>query len=148
MNIRKMIKEDIDKGLFNAYKEGYIYHLNGRPDIFQKLSEDEYIKDFNETIKNNEIIVICDNDNVFGYLAYKISSNKIKKLWIEQLCILKEHQNKGYAKKLLNEANIIAARDNCKRIELSCWDFNDKALSLYENLGFNKQRIIFELPLN
>ena len=148
MIIRKMIKEDIENGLLDAYKEGYIHHLNGWPDIFKSLSEDEYLKDFNETLESNEIIVICEDEKVTGYLAYKISSKKIKKLNIEQLAVLKEYQNKGFGKKLIQEASNIASKENCKRIELNCWAFNEKALFLYENIGFTKQRIILEKTLN
>ena len=148
MIIRKMIKDDINNGLFNAYKEGYLHHLNGRPDIFQNLSEEDFLKDFTETIEKREIIVICDDKKVTGYLAYQISSNKIKKLNIDQLAVLKEYQNKGFGKKLIQEAKKIASREKCERIELNCWSFNEKALSIYENLGFKQQRVILELPLN
>ena len=41
-----------------------------------------------------------------------------------------------------------ASKENCKRIELNCWAFNEKALSLYENIGFIKQRIILEKTIN
>ena len=49
-----------------------------------------YLKDFNETLESNEIIVICEDEKVTGYLAYKISSKKIKKLNIyrQVTCIL------------------------------------------------------------
>ena len=49
---------------------------------------------------------------------------------------------------LIDKAKTIATENHCKRIELDCWIFNKNALDVYEHIGFNKQRILFEMPLN
>ena len=46
-----------------------------------------------------------------------------------------------------NEAQNIAIENNCDRIELSCWLFNKNALEMYEHIGFDRQRIMYEMKL-
>ena len=41
----------------------------------------------------------------------------------------------------------IAETENCDRIELNCWMFNDNALKMYEHIGYVKQRIMYEMSL-
>ena len=47
----------------------------------------------------------------------------------------------------MEEAKGIAKENDCDRIELNCWLFNDNALKMYEHIGYNKQRIIYEMKL-
>ncbi len=47
----------------------------------------------------------------------------------------------------MNEAKGIALKNNCDRIELNCWIFNEKVITMYEHIGFERQRIIYEMPL-
>ena len=145
--IREATINDLDKGLLNVFIEGYRFHQNGRPDIFSNIS-DETLKD--DLIKNFETlltIVILDNDAIVGYLSYKIKERRTKKLYIDQLVIIEKYRGKGLGKKLMDEVKNIAIKNNCDRIELDCWMFNENALSMYEHIGFNRQRIIYEMPL-
>ena len=47
----------------------------------------------------------------------------------------------------MEEAKEIAKENDCDRIELNCWLFNDNALNMYEYIGYNKQRIIYKMKL-
>ena len=47
----------------------------------------------------------------------------------------------------MEEAKKIAKDNNCDRIELNCWLFNESALAMYEHIGYNKQRTIYELKI-
>ena len=47
----------------------------------------------------------------------------------------------------MNKAKEIAEENNCDRIELNCWMFNENALAMYEHIGFKKQRIMYEMKL-
>ena len=44
-------------------------------------------------------------------------------------------------KELMNKIDEIAKEENCERIELECWAFNENALGMYEHLGFGEQRV-------
>ena len=86
--IRKANIMDIDKGLLDVFIEGYRFHQNGRSDIFNNISDEMLSEDLVKCFENLSILVVLDNDNVVGYLAYKIKEKNTKKLHVEQLFIL------------------------------------------------------------
>lgn len=145
MNIRKATLNDIDNNLLSIYIEGFNYHLNARKDIFTELiSESAKEKLIEQITANNNTLVIEEESKIVGYISYKIKDNKVKTLWVDQLVVEKSKQKRGYGKKLMFEIEKVAKEEKCKRIELCCWTFNERALSMYERLGFKEQRKILE----
>ena len=145
--IREANINDIDNGLLEVYIEGYKYHHDGRPDIFLELSDEQLKKDLIENLDRLNTIVYVENNKVLGYLSYVIKKRHTKKLDVDQLVVKEEYRGKGIGKKLMEESKKIANENNCDRIELNCWMFNDSALAMYEHIGFDKQRIMFEMKL-
>ena len=145
--IREATLNDIDKGLLNVFIEGYRYHQNGRPDIFANISDNDLKNDLIENFDRLNTIVILDNEKIVGYLSYVIKKRHTGKLDVDQLVILEEYRGKGLGKKLMEEAKQIAKENECDRIELNCWLFNENALNMYEHIGYNRQRIIYEMKL-
>lgn len=45
---------------------------------------------------------------------------------------------------LILEAENLAKKLNCERIELNCWEFNETAIKFYEEIGMKTQRRIME----
>ena len=142
-SIREATLNDIDNGLLKVFIEGYRYHQNGRPDIFDNLSDEELKNNLIKVLEELPVIVILDNGTVVGYLAYFIKKHR-KKLEVDQLVILEEYRGKGLGKKLMDEATRIAKANECNRIELNCWLFNENALAMYEHIGYVRQRTIYE----
>ena len=147
MKIREATINDLNNGLLKVFIEGYRYHQNGRPDVFADLSDEDLKKDLIKQFENLSILVITDNDIIIGYLAYKIKEKHVKKLDVDQLIITEKYRRKGLGKALMNEAKDIALKNNCDRIELNCWTFNEEAITMYEHIGFERQRIVYEMPL-
>lgn len=147
IKIREATLNDLDIGLLDIFIEGYRYHQDGRIDIFPNISDEALKDDLLKNFENLSTIVILDNDAIVGYLSYKIKEKHTKKLDVDQLVITKSYRGKGLGKKLMNEAKNIAIKNNCSRIELNCWMFNENALAMYEHIGFDRQRIIYEMPL-
>lgn len=147
LKIREASINDIDKGLLKAFIEGYRFHQNGRPDVFANLTDEMLKSDLIDNMDRLSTILILDDDNIVGYLSYKIKEKYTKKLDIDQLVILEKYRGKGLGRKLIDEAKRIAIKNECDRIELNCWMFNENALEMYEHVGFNKQRIIYEIKL-
>lgn len=145
--IREATIDDLNKGLLNVFIEGYKYHQNGRPDVFVNVSDEVLKEDLIKNFENLSTIVILDNNVIVGYLSYKIKEKHSKKLDVDQLVIDEKYRGKGLGKKLMQEVKNIALKNNCDRIELSCWMFNENALAMYEHIGFDRQRIIYEMPL-
>ena len=149
MNIK--IKEatinDVDNGLLDVFIEGYNFHKEGRGDIFLDRSDSDFRKELIENFESLSTIIILKNGIIVGYLSYQIKEKYTKKLNIEQLIISKNYRKQGLGKKLIDEAKNIAIKNNCDRIELNCWTFNSDALAMYDHIGFNRQRIIYEMKL-
>ena len=146
-SIREATLNDFDKGLLKVFIEGYRYHQNGRPDIFANISDKDLKNDLIENFDRLNTIVILEDESIVGYLSYKIKEKHTKKLDVDQLVILEQYRGKWLGKKLMDEAKKIAIDNGCDRIELNCWLFNENALAIYEHIGFEHQRIIYELNL-
>ena len=148
IEIREASLLDIENGLLEVFIDGYRYHQYGRPDIFENLSDEELKQDLIKNFESFTIIVLTENNKIVGYLAYRIKEKHVKKLDVDQLVISKDSRNKGYGKMLMNETKNIAKKLGCARIELNCWLFNEKALAMYEHIGFERQRIIYEMKID
>ena len=147
LKIREANINDIDNGLLEVFIEGYRYHQKGRPDIFVNLSDEELKNDLIQNLDRLSTIVILDDEHIVGYLSYIIKKQHTWKLNVDQLVILERYRGKGLGKKLMDEAKRIAKENGCDRIELNCWLFNENALAMYEHIGFNRQRTIYELKI-
>ena len=145
--IKEATIKDIDKGLLNVFIQGYRFHQNGRPDIFVDVSDEDLREDLINNLENLPTIVVIYNDIIVGYLSYKIKEKHSKKLDVDQLVIDEKYRGQGLGKKLMEEVQNIALNNNCDRIELNCWMFNENALAMYEHIGFNRQRIMYEMKL-
>ena len=146
--VREATIDDVEKGLLYVFIEGYRFHQNGRPDVFVNLTDDQLKQ---VLLKNNfdrlKTIVISDNEEIVGYLSYRISDSNSRKLDVDQLVIKESYRRTGLGKKLIDEAKNIGVKNECNRIELNCWLFNQNAIDMYEHIGFNRQRIMYELKL-
>ena len=147
IEIREASIKDIDIGLLDVFIEGHRYHQNGRPDIFNNISNETLKENLVKNFENLSTLIILDDNKVVGYLAYRIKEKYTKKIDVDQLVILEQYRGKGLGKKLMNEVKNIGFKNNCDRIELNCWMFNENALAMYEHIGFERQRIIYELKL-
>ena len=148
IELRKATLEDLNKGLLEAYIDGYRFHQKGRPDVFN-IESDEVLK--NKIIKDFdrlEIIVSTLNDEVTGYISYEIKEKTYKKMYIDQLAVRNCFKKQGFGKLLMSKVKEIAASEGCKRIEFNCWMFNESAQGMYEHLGFQKQRIMYEMKID
>ena len=50
-----------------------------------------------------------------------------------------KNRRDGIGRKLINKAIEVAKENNCKRLELNCWEENYKAISFYEKQGMQTQ---------
>ena len=147
LEIRTAELSDIDKGLLEVFIEGYRFHQKGRPDVFMDLSDEELKNDLINSFETLKTIVILDENKVLGYVSYTIKTRHVSKLVVDQLVIKEELRGLGLGRILMDEVKKIALENNCERIELNCWMFNTNAQAMYEHIGFDKQRIMYELKL-
>ena len=150
MKIRKAEQYDINNNLLNLYIEGFNMHYEKRKDIFSEKSRDELKDNLIEMINNpNEtVFVIDDNEKIIGYAATQFKDKATKAIWIDEIVIDINYQNKGYGKTLIDEICKYARQNKCVRVELNCWCFNSNAIEFYNKLGFIEQRVIYERKIN
>ena len=147
IEIREGRIEDLEKGLLNVFIEGYRFHQNGRPDIFADISDEMLKQDLIKSMETLSTLVILDNEDVVGYIAYEIREKHSKKINVDQLVITEKYRKYGLGKKLMDAVKNIGIKEKCNRIELNCWMFNTNALAMYEHIGFDRQRIMYEMKL-
>lgn len=141
--------KDVNSYLMDLYIEGYNMHYEARKDIFSLKTKDELKNELIKLIEDPlEFIILLEEGNqLIGYAAFQYKFKETKSLWIDEIIIDAKMRGQGYGKKLLEGINKIAIENNCRRIELNCWCFNDDALKFYESIGFNAQRVVLEKGL-
>ena len=149
MNIRKANEKDVSSNLVNLYVDLFKRHHENRGDMFKEKTIEEANKELNDIIKNHEVLVIEENNEVIGFVYYDITTrgNGQKILVISQIAVDNNYKRKGYATKLMEEVKRVTIQNECVRIELGCFVFNDDAISFYKHFGFDEQRIIMEMKM-
>ena len=127
-----MIKVGLAKSeyidLIAEFEENY---FNAEKYTKQYLNE---ILSNNHILKNNtNIFVICDDDELLGYIIFSITDDftDILKIFIREY-----DRKKGYAKLLIDTVYNLAKRYNSKKIMIEVRSNNRNAIKLYEKCNF------------
>lgn len=97
------------------------------------------LKDIKSDLLNNPFshyILYFDNNKIVGYLNYYLMYDRIE---IANFNVLEEYQNKGIGTKLIKF--LIDNYRNVENITLEVKSDNNKAIHLYEKMGFKKVAI-------
>ena len=145
--IKEIKKEELNNDFYDLYYEWFLYHYNQRPDLFKKISLEELKEWLFSEIDNEDLKILgyFKDNELIGFLAYKIVQKATKYLWIDEFIISKNERKKGYGTKLMDEVKKIAKEEKVNRIEFNCYAFNENAIKLYKKLGYVEQRYIFEM---
>ena len=155
MNIRKAKVEDI-KEISNILMQVSKLHSDNRPDIFKDKKMSEIIKWSEDILKDNQkIVIVAESESkICGVAVCKIKTinehiniKDTKIFSVDELCVDKDYRKKGIGSNLIAEAKLLAEENNCNRLELNCWKFNQDAMKFYKDIGFEEQRIFFEMKI-
>ena len=144
--IKKASKNDIPVIL------GLLYEL-GRPkpekdkdvDNFRKLAK-KYISDSDKLI----LIAIHDDVEIVGMASVMFLSrlNRVNyEMYIPELIVTENFQNKGIGKQLINSCIKIAKEKKCHRIRLESGNQRKESHQFYKNLGFTQSSLSFSKNL-
>lgn len=153
MIIRNAKKEDIT-GLMNLLRQVLDVHADIRPDIF-KSGTAKYTDEELYYIVTNPLtpvfVAVDEKENVLGHCFCKFIrfSNDnvltdIKTLYIDDICVDKNHRGKGIAKALYNHTLDFAKSEDCYNITLNVWAGNGSAIKFYESMGLKPQKTTLE----
>lgn len=123
--LRRYEKKDID-GIINI--ENTV--------LGSSLGYDYYLKDLTNDLAYHYVYII--DDKIIGFISTICDGYSLE---ILNFAIIKEYQNQGYGKKILSSIlNDFSARGVVNMI-LEVRKSNEKAIKLYEKLGFRTIRI-------
>lgn len=125
-----------------------IYNLYMHPQInpyllYEMMDKDSFQPIFNELLDKDIIYVYEENDIAIGMFKLIRLQHRCSHIaYLGGLAIHPGFIGKGYGKKMLEEIIELGRQMNLLRIELSAAAINDKAISLYEKVGFVKEGIL------
>lgn len=85
-----------------------------------------------------KVILAYENDKVIGYMLYFFNYSTFTgsaNIYLEDLFIYKEYRHKGYGREMLRILAEIAIKNNAKRIDWVCLDWNKPSLEFYKSIG-------------
>lgn len=123
---------DIDKEGYNIVGEDY------REKYFEKTMED---------IKrcNGKILLFEENEKIVGLIIGIINNDETKRYdftapkrgRITELIVDKEYRGKGIGKKLLLEMKEYLKSNDCEKILIAVFGYNESAIKFYKENGFH-----------
>lgn len=151
MNIRKAKKEDIpqiEKLLYEVQK----VHSDKRPDLFKPGTKKYTADELSEILDDiaRPIFVYVKDETVAGYAFCIVSEKesasmqKIKTLYIDDLCTDSESRGEGIGTALLDFVTEYARNISCYNITLNVWECNSSAMAFYGHYGMKTQKIGME----
>ncbi len=100
-----------------------------------ELTLEQLTNDFSENLFDC-LIAECKGEIVGMALFYnRYSTWKGKTIHLEDLIVTNAYRGKGIGKALLDKLIFIAKEQHIKRVEWNVLDWNDSAISFYENAG-------------
>jgi putative acetyltransferase len=136
--IRKASESDLD----------FIYGIYMHPKInpfllYEMMDKDSFKPIFNDLLSKNIKYVFEEENKCIGMfklipLTYRCSHIA----YLGGLAIDVRYAGKGFGNKMLQEIIAYAKQQGFLRIELSVANINEKAISLYEKVGFKKEGLL------
>ncbi len=136
--IRNITKSDFD----------FIYGLYMHPQVnpflmYEQMDGAGFISIFNELLAKNIVYIFSvDGNNIGMFKFIKQEHRDSHKAYLGGLAIDPSFSGKGYGLQMMKEIVELGKTMDILRIELSVSTFNEKAISLYEKVGFEKEGVM------
>ena len=154
--IRKANTNDIPV-LMDLLAQVLDLHHEGRPDIFRENAVKYSSEQLQEILldQNRPIFVAMDDEgNVQGYAFcifmqtfFNSILTPIKTMYIDDLCVDKNHRGQGIGRELFEHVKYYAKGYECYNLTLNVWACNKDAIAFYEKMGLAVQRATMEQNL-
>ena len=150
MEIRRANLNDID-AILDLLSQVLEIHAKMRPDIFQSGTTKYTKEELLNKIENELIFVAEENEKVIAHLFLELQTTKnnnnmkpLKILYIDDICVDKDHINGGVGSKLFDLVKEKAKELGCYEITLNFWEGNKNAEKFYLNKGFKTKSKVLE----
>lgn len=91
----------------------------------------------NKFISYGTVIEIIDSQQRIGFAAFYHNDKKQKRAFLSMIAVFSQYQGKGYAAKLINEAERMSIADDMKTMALEVNRNNSRAISFYQKCGYS-----------
>lgn len=154
--IRKAENKDI-KDVLRLLVQVNDVHAEVRPDLFIKGHTKYTATELEGIFTHPATPVFVDVDKegrVLGYCFCVLQDNtssrhlqRIRTLYIDDLCIDETARGKGVGRRLYEHAKEYARRQGCHNLTLNVWDGNETAMGFYRRMGLVTQKTTLETIL-
>lgn len=125
-------KEAIDDHVISNLWENYVTEDNINASMYVEEIVNE---DLTDKLLSGQPFYIYELDGkIIGFISFY--KTKYKNQFIKTLYVDKEYRNRGVAREMIKYVEIKASIDHCKKIYLTVWTDNKKAINLYESEYF------------
>ncbi|RDY27824.1 GNAT family N-acetyltransferase [Romboutsia weinsteinii] len=100
--------------------------------------------------RDSSILVHRENNTICGIVCIAIYGDNRQSgstLWIREIAVSPEYQNRGIGKKLLNQALLYGVKNGAKKSYLMADECNNNAIHLYRKMGFYSDKIEHEITM-
>jgi putative acetyltransferase len=126
----------------------YIYRLYMNPEVnpfllYEIMDEETFKPIFNELLKDEVLYLYNEGAETLGMC--KLIRQKYRdehKLYLGGVAVHPDHFGKGFGRKMMLEIIDFCKKNGVLRIELTVSVHNEKAIQLYENVGFAKEGVL------
>lgn len=125
-----------------------IYGLYMNPEInpfllYEVMDEEAFRPIFNNLLKEEVLYLYKEGLETFGMCKLIRQKHRNKHIvYLGGVAIHPDHFGKGFGKKMMNEIIDFCKSIGVLRIELSVAVLNEKAIQLYESVGFTKEGVL------
>lgn len=136
--LRKALPEDLD----------FIYSLYMHPLVnpwllYEQMNKEEFAAVYNDLLdKNIKYVFTTDELNAGMVKIIPYTHRAAHTAYVGGLAVHPDQKGRGYGRQLMNEVIHFCRREGFLRIELSVAVVNKKAISLYEQAGFQQEGLL------
>lgn len=142
MKIREAIRADIESISaisIKTYVDAFGHTLTS--EVLKKRLELRSVEFYEKVFDQDSILLAEEGDKLIGYIQFgdvTIPTVKTTKedQELQRVYVLKDYQNKGIGKELINAALNSTRLRKANNIYLDVWEENTGAQELYKSLGF------------
>lgn len=126
----------------------YIYQLYMHPEVnpyllYEMIDAETFRPIFNELLKNEVLYLYIEGPETVGMCKLIRQKHRNEHIvYLGGLAIHPYYFGKGFGKKLMLEIIDFCKKNEVLRIELSVAIHNEKAIQLYESVGFSKEGVL------
>lgn len=146
VTIREAVADDLNP-VAALFKETYDFHFRSAPEIFADADAGINIHQIVAGIMANPeavLLIAMQGDAPVGVSHIRIETlppetgfRHLRYAKIADLVVTKSQHSRGIGKALMAASEAWASQHGLHTIQLMVWDFNTRAQSFYERLGFS-----------